>query len=203
MMLALGAASACSALLGIEDVDYGARDPILEAGDGPGAGDTSAPTDASGTILLGVSEQEPDEDGMLEGTPQAWKYTAVATGPVATLALLLPPSNTGRELRIGLYSDASGLPGQRLTSGTLLHAGGGGWSSVKPSPPVSVKAGEVYWIALLAPFGAGRPMVYDRARSDGGTVSLQDTTPDAGELPASWTKGSLYPFGPISAYAAE
>jgi hypothetical protein len=205
-----GAASACAGLLGIDDVDYGSRDAAqLEAGDAPSAGDASdardAPlvADAAGTLLVGVSVQEPDEDGMLEGTPQAWKYTAVATGPVATLALLLPPSNTGTELRIGLYSDVAGVPGQRLTSGTLLLGRGGGWSTVRPSPRVSVQAGEVYWIALLAPNGAGRPMVYDRAHSDGGTVSLQDTTPDAGELPATWTKGTPYPFGPISAYAAE
>lgn len=200
-----GFAVACAQLIGVDPISYSAVDAAT-GDDGAPQGPNDAPAtgaDGSGTLLVGVSEQEPDEDGMVEGTPQAWRHTAIATGSVATLSVLFPPSNTGTEARVGLYSDAAGVPGQLLTSGTLLLARGGGWSAVKPSPRVTVTAGEVYWIALLATPGAGGLRLYDRARSDGGTVSLQDTTPDAGELPATWTKGSPFPFGPITAFAAE
>ena len=60
----------------------------------------------------------------------------------------------------------------------------------------------VYYLEHGAALRPSR-VLYDRAHSEGGTVSLQDTTPDAGDLPTTWTRGQPFPFGPISAFAAR
>jgi hypothetical protein len=110
-----------------------------------------------------------------------------------------PLTKAGREaggpwVVVGLYTHtASGNPGTLLTQGTVASPTKGAWNSVR------VPAGTRYWLAVLAPVGAGTLKFRD-VGSGGPTQNSSQTTLTT--LPATWSPGPLWANSPASLYAA-
>jgi hypothetical protein len=132
------------------------------------------------------------------GWAEAFSYAAQASGTTATLALYVELGSAAARVELGLYADAGGTPGARLTGGVIEAPVGGAWNAVAV-PPAAVVAGRTYWLALLSPEGAGT-VRYRSVPAGGPAVVSAQTTLAA--LPAAWTAGASYPNSPMSAYAA-
>ena len=68
------------------------------------------------------------------------------------------------------------------------------------APAVTVTAGSVYWLVVLAPSGHGTIQFWDSANGGPAIVSAQTTLTS---LPATWQSGEQYPGSPPSAYGAS
>ena len=66
-------------------------------------------------------------------------------------------------------------------------------------PPVPVSAGQRYWIAVLAPRGAGTIRFRDTSSGPGSTTSAQRRL---AALPAQWSTGTVFSDGNLSAYGS-
>ncbi|HEV8687461.1 MAG TPA: galactose oxidase-like domain-containing protein [Gaiellaceae bacterium] len=159
----------------------------------------TAPAPPPPPALVGNDQLEPGVDSNAAGLAEASRTTAAASGTVNRITVYVDGGSTANKLVAGLYADAGGSPGALLGQGTLNAPAGGAWNDV-PIGSVSVTAGSTYWIALLAPAGAGTLRFRDRCCS--GTGSALDTSGQTALsiLPASWTTGTVYGDGPISAY---
>jgi hypothetical protein len=87
---------------------------------------------------------------------EANRYVASAGGAVASLSIYLDGSNRATGLELGLYADASGVPGALLAKGALASVSNGAWNTVA-IPSVALTNGTPYWVARLAT--AGGPLV--------------------------------------------
>jgi O-glycosyl hydrolase len=163
---------------------------------------TSAPTAAPpGRMLLGDATIRPDRDSNAAGMAEAFPYTATADGAVNTLALYLDGSSDATAVMLGLYgTGASGGPGPLLAAATITTPRADAWN-MAAVPATELRAGDQYWLAVLAPAGAGTVVFRDRASGGGANqVSAQTSLTS---LPESWSAGATYANGPMSAYAAR
>jgi hypothetical protein len=94
-----------------------------------------------------------------------------------------------------VYADNGGHPGTRLTEGTVTAPVKGAWNTVSV-PAATVTAGASYWFAILSPSGTGTVAFRDKA---GGT-SETSASGALSDLPATWSTGTRYGDGPLSAY---
>jgi hypothetical protein len=74
----------------------------------------------------------------------------------------------------------------------------GAWGNVTV-PATAVTAGTRYWIAVLAPSGAGIFRFRDRGTGGIAETSAQTTL---ASLHATWTTGQRYTDGPLSGYGS-
>jgi outer membrane protein assembly factor BamB len=157
--------------------------------------------DAGAAVAFGDQTVEPSVDSNQSGQAEAFRTTATASGTLTTLTVYVDASATATSLVAGLYADnGSGHPGQLLAQGTKATPAKGAWNDVTV-PAAQVVSGQTYWIAILAPSGSLR--YRDRCCGAGGT-GASETNLAAGltALPASWTTGSHYNDGPLSAYGS-
>ena len=159
---------------------------------------TSVATSSPPLTLVGTKTVGSVTDSNPQGKAEAFRTTAATTGVVTSLSVYVDSGSTATKLVAGLYTDSNGHPGTRLARGTLSSPGSGGWKKVA-IPPVSINAGSKYWIALLGPSGVLR--FRDAAGGTGqpGETSAQTTLTT---LPSTWTSGTVYNSGPLSAYGA-
>ena len=157
--------------------------------------------DAAGQTLLGNQTVEASTDSNTAGSAEAFPATASASGSVSTITLYVDARSSASSIRVGLYTDANGHPGTLLTSGSLTAPTAGAWNDV-PVPSSSVTAGTGYWLAFLAPSGAGTVRFRDRCCGKGTTKTEVSAQTTLSGLPATWTSGKTYTDGPISAYAS-
>jgi Domain of unknown function (DUF4082) len=108
---------------------------------------------AAGTLLIGDQTIYAAVDSNAAGHAEAFRATASASGTVTSLGVYVDPSSKASSMVAGLYADNGGTPGNLLTQGQLAHPAAG-WNTVTV-PAVNVTGGTVYWIAVLAPSGAG------------------------------------------------
>jgi chitodextrinase len=155
----------------------------------PGAAQT-------GSVVIGTQTVEPTDDANTDGKAEAFRTTASGTGKVSSLQLYLASSSSAATVSAGIYSDAGGHPGTLLAKGSAsAHAGD--WNAVPLASPVTVAEGTVYWIAILSPVGAGTVVFRDQPGGGASETSLDASLTD---LPTTWSSGTGWPDGPLSAY---
>ncbi|MEA2136290.1 MAG: hypothetical protein QOC68_4199 [Solirubrobacteraceae bacterium] len=153
-----------------------------------------------GATLVGTETVGADVDNTPAGMAEAFRTTASTTGPVSWLHVYLDSSATATELVAGMYADAAGKPGALLTTGRLTSPTPGAWNRMLV-PSANVTAGATYWIAVLGPAGkAGnmrfRDTLFGTARAESSSSSTLT------DLPTTWSTGTVYNDGPLSAYGA-
>jgi hypothetical protein len=149
-----------------------------------------------GPPLVGNAEIEDFVDANPAGTAQAFRAQAQHDGPLSRLRLYLDATSTAREVVVGVYADRSGRPGSLLTQATIGAPRAGSWNTVDLGA-VTIDAGTRYWIAVLAPAGAGT--VKFRAQEGGGRSETSAVT-SLSRLPSTWTTGAVWTTAPASAY---
>ncbi|XYH93768.1 hypothetical protein ACMHYB_38820 [Sorangium sp. So ce1128] len=159
--------------------------------------DTACP----GGPLIGDGTIEGNPDSNPDGSAEAFQYTATTSGTASVLTLYIDDSNTAVNVVVGLYTDNGGHPGTLLTQGTIQYVYDfPGWHAVEV-PPVSIVAGQAYWIAILGPEGGGTPRFRDR--EEGAYTSESSAESNLSALPATWTTGPIWSTSSASAYAAR
>ncbi len=153
-----------------------------------------------GVTLLGNTVVEPNVDYNVAGQAEAFKTTGLAAGALTTLKLYLDASSTATKVVVGVYADNASHPGALIGQATIAAPLTGAWNTVTvPSAPLA--SGSSYWIAVLGPSGSGVVRFRDRGRTAGAAETSSQTTLTT--LPPTWTRGSSYTDGPLSAYGTS
>ena len=113
-----------------------------------------AASEAGAATLAGSSAVQAGVDSNTAGRAEAFSAVAAASGQVTSLSVYVDASATATRAVVGLYANAGSHAGALLTQGTITAPTRGAWSTVTV-PAASVTAGTTYWIAMLAPTGAG------------------------------------------------
>jgi hypothetical protein len=147
--------------------------------------------------LVGDTTVEATTEGLIPGTAKAYPYVATQSGTIGHLRVYLDGTNQARHVAVGLYADSGTQhPGALLTSHFLTNPVPGQWSTVAVAP-VTVVAGQTYWIALLS----GDREMRIRDTANGGVAERsQETTLTS--LPTTWTTGTTFTRAPASAYGS-
>src|SRR5579862_1825046 len=151
----------------------------------------------AGVVLAGDTTVEANHDSNTAGRAEAFRTTATTSGTAQTITVYVDTTSTATSLTAGLYADAGGHPGALLGQGTITSPAKGAWDDV-PIAGASVTAGATYWIAVLSPAGAGTLQFRDKS----GGASETSSSSSLSALPATWTTGTRYTDGPLSAYVS-
>jgi hypothetical protein len=161
-----------------------------------------APSPATRTVLVGNSTLRPGVDTNVAGQAEAFRFVASASGTAKTFSFFVDNSNSATTAVVGLYSDSgTGHPGTLIAQTGLSKLTKGTWNSVG-FPARSIVAGKTYWLAIMAPRGAGTLAFRDVAQGGGGaneTSAQRNLT----SLPATWTTGTQYNNSPLSGYLSQ
>ncbi|HVV67334.1 MAG TPA: Ig-like domain-containing protein [Candidatus Saccharimonadales bacterium] len=161
---------------------------------GGGSGNNGGGND----LLLGTNGVQAAEDNDAAGSPEAFKYTAVASGQAGTISLYLDSGSAATTVTAGLYSDSNGKPGSLLASGSINSPKPAAWNAITLSSKPNVTKGATYWIALL---GTGGKVKFRDAAS--GSCSQSPSSNNLADLPASWKTGQLWQTCTLSAYVSS
>jgi outer membrane protein assembly factor BamB len=159
--------------------------------------DNGPPPPPPTSVLLGDQKIESVNDSNTAGRAEAFKTSAALSGTLTQLTVYVAPGSTATSLVVGLYTDLGGHPGTLLTQGTLAAPGKGAWVDVAV-PGAAVTAGATYWIAVLAPTGGGTLAFRDTHGGNSETSASGSLT----SLPGTWSTGTRYGDGPLSAYGS-
>jgi hypothetical protein len=151
------------------------------------------------TFLFGDQTVEPSSDSNPAGTAEAFQTTATSGGTATQLTIYIDTGSTANKITAGLYANNAGHPGALLAQGTLNAPTAGAWNNVQ-IPATAVTNGTVYWIALLAPSGAGT--VKFRDHNNFGGAAEDSSSSSLAALPGTWTTNKTYRDGPGSMYVA-
>jgi outer membrane protein assembly factor BamB len=154
------------------------------------------------TVLLGDQTIEPKSDSNSAGQAEAYRSTASASGTLNRVSLYIDTGSTATKVTVGVYTDSGGHPGTLLAQGSLTSPVAGAWNNIALPGSVSITAATNYWIALL---GTGGTIRYrDRCCGGGGSLPAETNAQTSlTSLPATWTTGTGYTDGPLSAYASS
>lgn len=150
------------------------------------------------TIVLGDTADTFDTDEFegffaIYNTPDAYPYTAPADAVISSLEAKVKCS-TSFSIEIGVYADASGVPGTRLGFGTVSH---GATSSeayewvTATGLSIPITASENYWIAVTQP-GSLEILL---ANSYGSSITGYETSAEPGTLPNPFGAGVTFNAG--------
>ena len=152
-------------------------------------------------VLVGAQQVQPSVDSNPAGVAEAFRFTAVGTGPAGTLSVYLDSTSAATSVTVGLYTNtAAGDPGTLLTAGTIATPHGGAWNTVTV-PAAAVTAGTDYWLAVLAPRKAGTIAFRDLPGGTGGPTQTS-AHPSLTSLPSTWKTGTRFANSPASLLAA-
>jgi hypothetical protein len=98
---------------------------------------------------------------------------------------------------VGLYGDNAGEPYRLQTKGSRGSLVPGTWNRVAVGS-FAVRAGRYYWVAVLAPVGAGTLKFRDWMGT--GDPVRGSASKSLTGLPGTWTSGIAADDGPLSAY---
>jgi plastocyanin len=157
---------------------------------------TFTTTAAAPATLLGDTKTETPNDSNPAGSAEAFQYTAVASGTATKLYLYLDSANTATPVVIGLYTNSGSNPGTLLAQATISAPVKGAWNSVT-IPSVALTSGTKYWIAVLAPTGAGTVQIRDKST---GSLAQSSSQSNLTSLPATWAPGQSWGSSSMSAY---
>jgi hypothetical protein len=122
------------------------------------------------------------------GQAEATQYTASASGSVSTISIFIDGSNAATSIALGIYGDASGVPGTLLAQGSRTGVIANSWNSVS-IVPIDITAGTPYWIARLAVAGGS---VVTRGNNAAGNPDRVDTR-TLSSLPQTFSPGASFP----------
>lgn len=151
---------------------------------------------SSGTLLLGSQTVASGSDSNSAGRAEAFKTTAVASGTDVTMEMYV---TSGSSLDIGLYAANGSHPGTLLAQANDTQLTTGAWNKVA-LPASAITAGTTYWIAILAPHGASSLGFRDAANAGASETSASASLTS---LPATWSTGTTYTDGSLSAYGTS
>jgi phosphodiesterase/alkaline phosphatase D-like protein len=165
------------------------------------AGNLAVSPDATfttATVFVGSTALQSTVDSNAAGSAEAFSFTASATDTVSRLFVYIDSGSTATRVVVGLYTNTSANnPDALLTSGTITSPVKGAWNAVDV-PSVGVTSGTKYWLAILAPTGAGTVKFRDRGSGGPAQTSSQSNLAD---LPATWSPGQNWSSSNLSAYA--
>ena len=200
--------SACNSVFGVGSCELGMVD-----GGGNAAWDNADSRQcvnivcarAAATSLLGTTQIKPGVDSNQAGQAEAFADKADADGTVTHLALYVDSGSTATNLVAGIYASTSNNshPGTLLAKSVLPdHPIAGVWNTVT-LPAVQLAAGTRYWIAILAPQGAGTIRFRDQCCGYSGSKPTETSAQtNLTTLPPTWAKGTRYrDDGPVSGWA--
>jgi glucose/arabinose dehydrogenase/PKD repeat protein len=145
------------------------------------------------TVLLGDDKAYSAAATGQQGTPRAWKTTALRSGTLGAVHVALASDSTAGALVTGVYTDRNGAPDALLASARLNAPSAGHWSTL-PVASTQIVAGRSYWIAVLAPSGTLRV----RSGLTGGVIS-ESTATGRTALPQTWSQRAQTTGGRLSA----
>jgi hypothetical protein len=151
-----------------------------------------------GPPLLGNADIEKTVDSNPSGTAEAFLTRVGYSGQMTSLHLYVDASSKATRVVVGTYADKSGHPGSLLGQAATANVMKGSWNDVDV-PSVSVTAGQRYWIAVLVPSGGGTVRFREASSGLGSETSAQHKL---SAMPASWSTGSVYGDGRLSAYGS-
>ena len=154
-------------------------------------------TAPAATTLLGNPTIFTKKDSDTAGRAEAFRATATASGTLTQLSVYLDSASSTTKLTAGVYSDANGHPGALLGQGTITSPIKGAWNNLAV-PGAQITSGATYWIGILSPNGSGTLQF----RIGTGGASETSSSSTLTSLPGSWSTGSRYPDGPLSAYGS-
>lgn len=134
-------------------------------------------------------------DSNVNGTAEAFHFSASASGTANTFNLYVDSTNTAENIIVGVYAGTSTAPSTLLTAGLLTNPLPGTWNAI-PISPINIISGSRYWLAVLNP-SSGQGIIKFRCKSSG--TSKTSSQKNLASLPNTWTTGSSY-SGMISAY---
>jgi hypothetical protein len=144
---------------------------------------TSAPAG-----FVGDNAIEPTADPSGVGVAEANRFSATTTGPVGSISIYLDAANRSTSFALGIYADASGVPGALLTQGRSTTVQNGAWNSVS-IPAYSLSAGTPYWLARLSLAGGD---LVTRVNPSQPNPDRADTRANL-TLPATFSPGGSFP----------
>ncbi len=162
------------------------------------AGTSLAGIAAYAPPLLGDADVEGTVDSNPAGTAEAFRETARSSRQLSGLRLYVDARSTAAQVVLGVYSDRKGHPGTLREQATIGGVRAGSWNYVKVEP-LTVAAGERYWVAVLGPRGGGTIRFRD---APGGSGSETSAVRNLTVLPQTWSTGSTYGDGHLSAYGS-
>jgi hypothetical protein len=152
------------------------------------------------TVRVGNSTLQATQDSVAAGTAKAFLYTASSGGSSAHLNVYLDSTSTATTVVVALYSNSAGNPLTLLGQAALASPVSGAWNTVVITA-IAITNGTKYWLAVLAPNGAGPVVLRDSAAGAAGS-SQTSSQSNLSTLPASWSAGAGSANSPMSAYAS-
>jgi hypothetical protein len=149
--------------------------------------------------LIGSRTTQAKTDYNPAGTAEAFRMPAVGSGGITTLRVYLDSTSQATSVILGIYTGDH--PKTLIASGVIDHPAAGHWNGVSFSSSVPVISNTKYWVAILAPNGAGTVRFRDACcgSSKAGTPSETSNATDLRDLPANWKTGTTYKNdGPLS-----
>ena len=138
--------------------------------------------------FVGDNVVELNVDSNVNGTAEAFYYTATASGTASTFNLYVDSTNTAANIVVGVYAGTTTAPTTLLTVGSLSNPTPGAWNAVSINP-ISITSGSRYWLAVLNPTGESGTIKF-RTKASGTSKTSSQTNLAA--LPNTWTTGSSY-----------
>ena len=86
------------------------------------------------------------------GLARAFPFRSRITGTVSAINVYLDRRSHADGLLVGVYSDARGKPGLRLTDAPKTSPKSGAWNSVRLAP-AKITSGSTYWLVVLSQGG--------------------------------------------------
>jgi Ca2+-binding RTX toxin-like protein len=150
-------------------------------------------------VLVGNANTEATVDTNTAGRAEAFKTTAATTGSVQQLRIFLDATSTAGNVVVGLYNNsATNHPGTLLTTGTITTPVANAQNNVTV-PPAAVTAGQTYWIAVLQPTGVTGTIKFRNRANVGAGNSETSSLGTLTGLPNTWTTGTAFADGLLSA----
>jgi hypothetical protein len=126
---------------------------------------------------------------------EAFPLRGRIAGTGVSINIYLSRRNRARKLVAGLYASANGLPGSRLTEGSISSTKPHAWNTIKVAP-VSIRAGRTYWLVVLGKGGA----LDVRRRGVAGCARETYYRKRLSSLPLVWRGGTRLYACPVRAY---
>jgi hypothetical protein len=142
--------------------------------------------------LIGTKSIESQTDQVAAGMAEAFRMSAWRTGTARKLEVYVQPGGGATTVVAGIYADAGGRPGALMGQGSQTVTNSA-WNTIA-LPERAVTNGTRYWVAIL---GRGGALRFRDAAGAGTSQTSAQTTLTA--LPATWTGGTTYNDGDLSA----
>jgi hypothetical protein len=151
---------------------------------------------AGDTVLFGDQTINHTVARTSPGRAEAFPFAVQRAGTVAAISIYVGAHNKAKKLMVAVYSNRSGGPVRRVSSGTLSSPRPGSWNTVSVTR-ATIRSLSTYWIAVAGRGGA----LYFRDQRKGSCHGETDRYSHLASLPPLWISDTSLDACPISAYA--